>query len=413
MTILYLPAYFYPEKAASDYLSKDRNKAFAQAGMKTVAYAPTPCRGISSEERRQYCTRERRTETMYDGHLTVHRFPMFAEGSSNVMRALRYTLCWFVQLVYGLRTKHADCIFLASTPPIQGLLGAVLSRCKGVPFVYCLQDIFPDSLVSTGIARKGGLAWKVGRMIENATYRRAHKIIVISEDFRRNIMDKGVPGEKIEVVYNWLDDNVMRDIPRSQNVLVKRYGLDPEKFYITYCGNIGLTQNLEMLLDVAHSLKETTDIQFVLIGNGSYRQQLEQMVEAQQAGNVTLLPFQPYEDIAHVFSLGDASLVISKPGTGASSVPSKTWNIMAAAKPVLASFDEGELHSIIERNNCGLFIPAGDKEALRTAILRLYNDRQLAHEMGRNARQYVRQNLTKEVGTKRYVDIIKTIITNK
>ena len=83
---------------------------------------------------------------------------------------------------------------------------------------------------------------------------------------------------------------------------------------------------------------------------------------------------------------------------------------MAASRPVLASFDEGELHSIIERQNCGLFIPAGDKEALQAAILRLYNDRQLCHEMGSNGRQFVSQHLTKEVGTQRYVDIVKSLV---
>ena len=246
-------------------------------------------------------------------------------------------------------------------------------------------------------------------MIENFTYRNADRIIVISEEFKRNIMAKGVPEEKIEVVYNWVDGDAVADIPREQNVLFGRYGLDPSKFHVTYCGNIGLTQNLDMLLDVAKTLEQNDDIQFVLVGNGAYRQQLEQQLSQNSIGNITLLPFQPYEDIAHVFSLGDVSLVISKPGTGAGSVPSKTWNIMAASRPVLASFDDGELRDIIEQNRCGLFARAGDKDAFREAVLRLYSDRNLCLEMGHNGRRFVTRHLTKESGTQRYVEIIKNL----
>ena len=417
--VLQLTCYCEPEQISSSYLVDNRSEAFARAGIETIVYCPTPTRGVTREVRQEY--KKRCKETKYDGMRTIHRYPLFGEGSSTVMRALRYTLMCMMEFLIAVFAKDArrcNALLVFSTPPIQGAMAALVKKVRRIPFIYGLQDIFPDSLVSTGIAKKGGLAWKIGRVIENFTYRNADKIIVISEDFRKNIMAKGVPEEKIEVVYNWVDADAIADIPRSSNVLINRYGLDPEKFYLTYCGNIGLSQNLDMLLDVARSLEEYKDIHFVLIGNGAYRQQLEQKVNGQRSmvngqrsiKNVTLLPFQPYEDIAHVFSLGDASLVISKPGTGASSVPSKTWNIMAASRPVLASFDEGELHSIIERQHCGLFIPAGDKEALQKAILRLYNDRQLCQEMGSNGRQFVSQHLTKEVGTQRYVDIVKSLI---
>ena len=410
MRLLMLVSYCEPELISSSYLGDNRNEAFARAGIETVVYCPTPTRGVTREVRQQY--KKRRKETTHAGMRTVYRFPLFGEGSNTVLRALRYMLLCtmeFFLAVFARDARRCDSLLVYSTPPIQGAMAALVKKVRHIPFIYGLQDIFPDSLVSAGIAPRDGLAWKIGRAIENFTYRNADKIIVISEEFKRNIMAKGVPEEKIDVIYNWVDGDAVLDIPRSQNVLISRYGLDPEKFYITYCGNIGLTQNLDMLLDVVKSLEQQTDIHFVLLGDGAYRQQLEQQIAERNMSNVTLLPFQPYEDIAHVFSLGDASLVISKPGTGASSVPSKTWNIMAAARSVLASFDEGELHSVIERNNCGLFVPADDREALRSAVLYLYGNRQLCQEMGRNGRSFVKQHLTKEVGTQRYVEVVKSI----
>lgn len=409
--LLMLTSYCEPEQVASRYLTDNLNEALAKAGIGTVVYTPTPTRGVSKEVRNEY--KRCRKESLYGGLRTIHRFPMYGEGKNPLLRALRYTLvccCQFFLGCFARDARRCDALMVFSTPPIQGAMAAMVKKVRGIPFIYGLQDIFPDSLVSTGLARRDGLAYKIGRMIENFTYRNADKIIVISEDFKRNIMEKGVAEKKIEMIRNWVDGDAVCDIPREQNILFSRYTLDPAKFYVTYCGNIGLTQNLSMLLDVAKMLEQHDAIHFVLIGNGSYCQQLEQMIEAQGVENVTLLPFQPYEDIAHVFSLGDASLVISKPGTGASSVPSKTWNIMAAVRPVLASFDEGELHNIIEESHCGIFTLAGDKEALRDAILRLYADRDQCRQMGCNGRQYVMQNLTKEIGTQHYIGVIKSIL---
>ena len=408
MRILYLPAYFYPEKAASSYLGENRNQAFADAGFEIEAYAPTPCRGITKEEREEYCSKKHRVEKMYDGKMTMHRFSLYAEGKNPVLRALRYSLCWFIQFHKALWVKNVDCIYLASTPPIQGLIGSWAGRLRKIPFVYCLQDIFPDSLVGTSLAKKGGLLWKVGRVVENITYKGADKIIVISQDFKNNIMAKGVPEDKIVVVYNWVDQNAVVDVTRTENKLFDKYGLDRNKFYVTYNGNIGLTQNMDMLLEVAKALEANEDIHFVLVGNGAYLEQVKQIIKDRNVGNVTLLPFQPYEEISHVFSLGDVSLVISKPGVGANSVPSKTWSIMSASRPVLANFDENELKTIIEENHCGIFTKAGDKVAFTDAILKLYRDRELCKEMGANGRKFVMDNLTKEVGTQKYVDVIKS-----
>lgn len=414
MRLLLLPAYYYPEKAASLYLSDNRNEAFAQAGMDMIVFVPTPCRGISAEERKEYCKKKHRVEKLYGGKMILYRFSLYAEGTIPVMRAFRYVLCWIKQLNRGLFAHDIDVVYLASTPPIQGVMGGLLKKIKGVPFVYNLQDIFPDSMAGTGLARKGGLIWKIGRLIENFTYKHADKIIVISEDFKKNIMAKGVPEAKIVVIYNWVDQNKVVDVPREENKLFDAYGLDRSKFYITYNGNIGLTQNMDMLLDVAKELQEEyKDIHFVLVGNGAYLDEVKRKVADQQLDNVHLLPFQPYEDISHVFSLGDASLVISKPGVGANSVPSKTWSIMSASRPVLANFDENELKTIIENNHCGIFTKAGDKDAFKESILTLYNHRELCQEYGHNGRKFVLDNLTREVGTQKYVDVIKEVCGKK
>lgn len=411
MKLLLLPSYFYPEKAASSYLTENRYKAFAKAGFDMLVYAPCPTRGIGQKERFLYKKKIKR-EILYNGHMHVFRFSLMREGKNPMLRALRYVLSCCKHFYYGCKVKDADVIFVASTPPIQGAMAALVKKIIGVPFVYNLQDIFPDSLVGTGLAKKNSLLWKIGRVIEDFTYRNADKIIVISEDFKRNIMAKGVPEDKIEVIYNWVDEDAVRNVNRNDNILFDRYGLDKDKFYITYCGNIGLTQNMDLLLEVAQELTLNEDIQFVLIGDGAYKHEVEYFVKEKGLRNVILLPFQPYEEISHVFSLGDVGLIISKPGVGENSVPSKTWSIMSAERPVIANFDENELKTIIEQNRCGIFTKAGDKEALKQAIMSLYSDRNKGAKMGKNGRKFILENLTKEIGTSKYVNVIKSFEKN-
>ena len=411
MKLLLLPAYFFPETAASGYLSENRNQAFVEAGFDVELYVPAPCRGISPDVRAEYCKKEHRCEKMYDGRMVVHRFSMYSEGKNPIARAFRYVFCWIKQFYYGLKAKDVNCIYLASTPPIQGVLGACLKKIKKVPFVYNLQDIFPDSLAGTGLAKKGSILWKIGRVVENFTYKHADKIVVISEDFKKNIMAKGVPEDKIEVIYNWVDQNAVVHVDRSDNKLIDKYNIDPTKFYIEYSGNIGLTQNMDMLLDVMKELKTShPEIGLILVGEGAYKKQVEEIVKRDNLTNVAMLPFQDYADISHVFSLGDVGIIISKPGVGSNSVPSKTWSIMSASRPVLANFDENEVKTILSDNKCGIFTKAGDKTAFKEAIIKLYENRELCKEYGRNGREFIMKNLTREVGTKKYVDVIKSVV---
>ncbi len=407
MKAIFPCSYYLPETAASLYITDNIVHACADKGIEVDLYTPSPTRNVPDGSVWE------REERQMDGKLRIHRFHLYGEGKNPMLRALRYFLGEFVLLHYCMWKKY-DVAFVDSTPPIQGLKMPLIKWLKRKPTIYNVQDIFPDSLVGTGLTHEGSLIWKIGRMVEKITYRYADKIIVISEDFKKNIMAKGVPEDKIVVVYNWVDQNKVVDVPREENKLFDAYGLERSKFYITYNGNIGLTQNMDMLLDVAKELQEEyEDIHFVLVGNGAYLDEVKRKVADQQLENVHLLPFQPYEDISHVFSLGDASLVISKPGVGANSVPSKTWSIMSASRPVLANFDENELKTIIENNHCGIFTKAGDKDAFKESILTLYNHRELCKEYGRNGRKFVLDNLTREVGTQKYVDVIKEVCGKK
>ena len=407
MKLLLLPSYFQPERAASAYLTENRYEAFAEAGFDMEVYAPCPTRGISGEEREAYKKRLRR-EVLYGGRMRVYRFSLWREGKNPVLRALRYVVACAKHFYYGCRAKDADVLFVASTPPIQGAMAALVKKVTGVPVVYNLQDIFPDSLVGTGLAKKGGLLWRIGRRIEDFTYRNADKIIVISEDFKRNIMAKGVPEEKIEVIYNWVDETAVVPVEKAVNPLFEELGVSRELFHVVYAGNLGLAQNVRVLLDCAALLREERGIEFLVFGTGGLKEEYEAYAKEKGLDNVRFFPLQPQEKVSEVYSMADVALVSCKKGLGGSAMPSKTLSILSAGTPVVCSFDGGgDLQRIVEGNHVGLFSEAGDERALADNVMRFFRDRDMCREYGRNGRKYIETNLTKEAGAAQYVRVLR------
>ncbi len=406
MKVLFLNAYFYPEDIASSYLGHNIREAFIKSGSSIVMYAPVPSRGVSDEIRKIYGT-EKKDEVWYDGNMIIHRFPMYKENRSAISRAFRYFLLVIKLLNRGLFSRGArgcDVQFIPSTPPIMGVMASVIKFITKKPFIYCLQDVFPDSLVGTGMTHKGSLLWKIGRVVEIITYRNADRIIVISEDFKRNIMAKGVPESKIEVIYNWVDAEAVRPVNRVDNPLFEEFNLNKELFTVVYAGNLGNAQNIDIILSAAYMLPK---IQFAIFGKGGQEDEIRNRIAKDSLSNVHLLPLQPMERVSYVYSLGDACIVSCKAGLGGSAMPSKTWSIMSCSRPVIANFDEGELKEILEGNDCGVYTHAGDVQEFVDAIKSLADNPTRCEEMGRNARQFILDNLTKEVGTQKYVDVIK------
>lgn len=398
MKLLMLSSYYKPEQTSGERLGEDLRQAFAAAGHTMELYAPTPTRGVSDEVRREY-QKNKKDEWELDGKLHVRRFPLWREGRNPLARALRYAVLELQLLWFGLRAKDIDLMPVSSTPPINGLMATLLKKWKKIPFVYTVQDMFPESLVSTGITTKGSLLWKIGDWVSNITYRNAEHIMVISDSMKENLIAKGVPAEKISITYNWIDTQTTYPVARQENPLYEEFGLDPEAFIVTYAGNLGNSQNAELLVDCAQKLTDRKDVQIVIFGNGSEKEKLEKRIAESGLGNIRLLPLQPMERVSQVYSLGDASFVICKKGVGGGAFPSKAVSIMATATPIIASFDtDSDLCRIIEKEQIGLCAEAEDVQAAVDAILKLYNDRDLVKQQGEKARQLACTKFSKETG---------------
>ncbi len=401
MRVFFPFAYYTPEVAAGIYIIDHILEACSENGITAYLYVPTPTRNVILG------STFKRKEIIYNS-VHIKRFRMYGEGKNPILRALRYLFCEIAQSYYALFTNY-DVAFLDSTPPIQGLKMILIKWFRRKPIVYYLQDIFPDSLVGAGLAKKGGLLWKIGRVIENISYKYSDKIIVISNDFKQNIMEKGVPEGKIEVIYNWVDEKAILPINKENNPLFEEYNISRNKFNIVYAGNFGNAQNIEVIIQCAAKLQDYSDISFILFGSGGLEQEYRDMTTRLRLTNVTFCPLQPYNKVSYVYSLGDVGIVSCKKGIGKGAMPSKTWSIMSAGTAVVANYDSGtDLQQIIESNEVGLFSEAGDVDGLCNAIIQLYNNRELCSRMGHNARTYIETKLTKVVGTNKVINILKS-----
>lgn len=408
MNLLLYSAYYEPEVAASLYLSTNLYEDFAASEMNVRLYVPLPTRGVSNDVRNQY---KGRIEKKENNRLEIIRLNIPREGKSSIKRAFRY-LWMNLVFIHVSRKFDSDAIFVQSTPPTQGAMAAIIKKRKGIPFIYNLQDVFPDSLVGAGMATENSMIYRIGRKIEDYTYKNADRIIVISNDIKSNIVKKGVPAEKIVVVPNWIDSDIVHPIPKKENYLYEKYCIAREKFIVVYAGNLGYAQNIEVIIRAAEELQNHKEIQFIVFGNGAQEEEYKR--QASNLTNISFFPIQPYSEVSYVYSLGDVSIVPCKKGFGGSAMPSKTWSIMASGTPILASFDpETDLEELVERHQIGLFSPAGDVDGLVNNILELYKKRDLCDTMGMNARNYVQDNLSREKCTQMYINVIREVVAGR
>ncbi len=410
MKCIYLVQYFPPDKSSGSDLVEDLLEGFAKYGWDIVLYTPTPTRGVTKNVRKEYT--KKRVEKKYDGKLTIHRMHLYREGTGFIPRALRYVL-FSIECFWKAATVPADFIFTGSGPPTQGMivgLAKKFSRKKKV--IYNLQDIFPDSLVTSGICGEDSKMMKIGHKMENFTYRNADVIITITEDMEANIIRKGVNPDKVKVVRNWIDVNRIKPIDKKNNTLFDEFSLSLDKFNVVYAGNLGRVQGVDVLISAAELLKDQSDIHFVIFGNGSEEEIIKK--QAEHLPNLSIFPLQPMERVSEVYSLGDVSVISCKAGTGGSGMPSKTWTIMAAGTAIIASFDlGGEMEKTIKEADCGYCVQAGESKAMADAIIELKNNPQAVKAMGLNARRYAEEQVAKEQAVQKYIEIIEETVRNK
>ena len=319
------------------------------------------------------------------GRITrVHPFPG-PDKRKLLRRAAGYAAFTALAATFGGRGGEIDGVLGVSPPLTLAAAARAVARRRKAAFVFNVQDIYPDVAVELGALTNHRLI-AAGYRLERWSYDWADAITVLSEDLRDNVARKTVRPEKVRVIPNFVDTAWITPSERS-NSYRREYGLE-DKTVVMYAGNVGLSQGLGIVIEAAAALAYEEDLVFVINGAGAEREALRE--RARGLTNVRFVDIQPPERLPEVLAAADIHLVTLKRGLARSSVPSKTYSILAAGRPLLASVDEGsEVADVVERAGAGVAVPPEDPEALTKALRRLLDSPDDLDRMGRAGRTFV------------------------
>lgn len=406
MRILFLSTYFHPDIASTGVLMTQLAEDLADLHHQITVVTSMPHYGrdeIWDEYRGKVFVREQH------GPIDIHRVYIYVPGSRarSMARFLNYGTFNALSVLRSLCVGTQDVIFVPSPPLTNGLAADIISRFRSVPFVYNVQDIWPDVVIRTGVLTNERVISAL-RRLERYVYRRAAAVAVISDGFRRNLEQKGVPRQKIEVIPNFFDTDFVHPLPR-RNGFSAEHRLD-DRFVVLFGGNVGHSQGLETVLDAAYRLSDLQDVLFLIVGDGAAKDGLKAYADRLELDNVRFLSFQPHEALPEMYASSDLCLVPLRKGFSNESVPCKVFTITAAARPLVASVDEGcDTWEWVERAACGLCVRPEDPAALAGAIRALYRDPDLRREMGQNGREYVVAHHTREVVAQQYDELLRAV----
>jgi colanic acid biosynthesis glycosyl transferase WcaI len=340
----------------------------------------------------------------YNG-INVIRLPIFPDHSQSILRrGLNFiSFSAMATLLGPLLCGKADVLWVYSPPPTLGIPASLMSLLRRMPFVYEIQDLWPETIVSTGLVKEG----LITRLINGFTkliYRRAAAVSVISPGFRRNLLEKGVPAEKVHVLPNWADDTIYRPTRRNSK-FGEEFGFTGFK-NIIYAGNMGPAQNLDVLLQAATLLRDDPHIRITLIGEGICRQELRAEAERLQLTNVRFIGRRPAAQMPDFYAWADGLLVqLRDDPLFEITLPSKSLAYMACGRPIVSAL-AGDGADLIRDADAGIVCRPGDPVALAAAIRQLLSlSSEQREQLGANGLHAFQTHYTRKILVNRYEEL--------
>ena len=287
--------------------------------------------------------------------------------------------------IASLRIGCPDVIVSLTDPPIVSLTAIAAARVTGAKFVFLCQDVFPEVarlLEDFQNEKVEALLTKIGRL----TVKRADRIIALGDTMKRRLVEtKNADPQKIRVIHNWSDADAIRPGPKN-NAFAREHGL-VDKFVVMHSGNVGMSQDVDALLDVAALVTDLPDVVIAIVGEGARKAFLQQEVERRTLTNVRFFPYQPKAHLYESFATADVFVVSLKRGLAGFIVPSKVYGVLAAGRPYIAAIEaDSEVAQIAREHECGIVVEPGDREPMAAAIRRLHDNPALRERLGVNAR---------------------------
>jgi colanic acid biosynthesis glycosyl transferase WcaI len=408
MRILYLSQYFPPEMGAPAARVHELSREWAALGHDVTVLTgfPNHPSGIIPPAYRGQLIRRERCDDV-----NVVRTPIYAAANRGlVRRGLNYaSYALSAALIGPFLTKAPDVVIATSPQLLTAASGFWMSALKRAPFIFEVRDLWPRSIVEVGALSATHPAIQLLEQLEMFLYSKAARVVTVTDAFVEELAARGVPRSKLRVVKNGVDLSLFQPLPR-QNEVREELRLSSTDFMCLYVGTHGMAHGLETILEAADRLREQTSIRFVLVGEGAEKAALKARAQSMNLTSITFIDKQPRSRVASYLAACDVALVLLKSKPLFKTVlPSKIFEIMGAARPIVLSVD-GEARKLVEDARAGVFVPPEDPAALAEAILKLKSAPSLCGEMGSKGRSFVEASFSRKALAEQYLALLDELV---
>ncbi|MCF7959012.1 MAG: glycosyltransferase family 4 protein [Phycisphaerae bacterium] len=403
MHILFLSHYFPPEGNAPASRVHDTCKRWVQKGHKVtvITCAPNCPNGIVYEG---YKNKFFQRETVDDINV-IRVWTKIAANRGTVRRMLNYISYMFSAVFIGLFVKKPDILIATSPQFFCGWAGTLLSKLRRLPFILEIRDIWPDSIVAVDAITNHRVI-HILETLEYLMYKSADKIVTVGAGYKRQLIQKGVPGEKIDIITNGVDPDIY--FPREPDMaLKKRYDLE-NKFICSYIGTIGMASGLHVAVEAAQILKNRNrdDIRLLIVGDGAIRRDLQKQAQMLNLDNIVFTGQQPKKKIPNFLSIADLCLVhLKKASLFKSVLPSKIFETAAMGKPMVIGV-QGDAADLVTDAGAGVCIEPENADQLAAALEKLADRPGQLQTMGRAGQNYILNHYNRQTLAADYLQII-------
>jgi glycosyltransferase involved in cell wall biosynthesis len=310
------------------------------------------------------------------------------------------TFAWW-SAVASARAPRPDVV-VASSPSLPAAASAAaLARARGARFVLEVRDLWPDSAIAMGLVSDPRII-AVSRRLESYCYRRADRIVALTEGIRDGIVAQGVSPARITLITNGVDLEIQDD--------TAPVALPDDAFVAMYVGAHGTYSSLETVLDAAERLRDTPQARVVLVGGGDRKAALVEDAARRGLANVTFIDSVPKREVPSWLARADVCLLPYQDNPlFAGALPNKVFDYLGAARPIIAAAPEGELTRLVAAAGCGVAVPPEDGAALAAAIREMATDRDAARRLGDNGRRHALEHYDRAALAARFVAVVESL----
>lgn len=403
-SIKILSEYYYPESTATGKLIAQLGSELSKKGFNVEVYTRQPRKRVTDKVNTP-------RKEIHNG-VKINRLPCMQLDKENFLFRIINWLSFLFHLLISLSLKSSkDILLIVTNPPILPFVGLFFNIVKGQRFIPIIYDIYPDIAVALEVANENGFLVKLWKKLNNELYRRALRIVVISNQMKQTIINStnvNSVESKIEVIHNWENPEFIKPIKKEDNTFARKNGYN-EVLTVLYSGNFGMYNDLCTIIYAAEKVQKLP-IKFVFIGEGAQKEKLKKIVRDKDLKNVDFHPYQALDKLPLTLTCADISVVSEDKRVNGLCSSSKLYSSLASGRSVLALVNKySDIADTIRNCNCGFIVNQGDVRQVVNHLKFYLKNRDELKKMGKKARKYFEEHYTINHSVEKYVKMLKEV----